>query len=69
MVLPFWNVIVEIRRYVVFYDLRFIHVLLGLIDHFFVALNTIQLSEYTTVYLSIHVVKGNLVPSKLHNYE
>ena len=36
-----------------------------LIDHFFLMLNNITLSGCTTVYLSIHLLKDNMVVSSL----
>ena len=36
-----------------------------LIAHFFLALNNIPSSRYTTVYLSIHLLKNSLIASEI----
>ena len=64
---------VGIIQYVVFSDwllslsnkyLRFLYSFHDLIVHFFVALNSIPLSGFIAVYLSIHLMKDILVASK-----
>ena len=47
-------------------NLKFLHVFLhGLITHFFLALKKISLSDCTTVYLSVHLLKDILIVSEL----
>ena len=41
--------------------LRILHIFFGLIDHFLLVIENISLSGYTTVYLSIHLLKNILI--------